>query len=403
MMNRLWDAFCRALTLIELLVVIAIVAILAALLLPALAAAREKARRTACMNNLSQVGKAYASYTGDYSGYVPCWAGWGETSPNDYFTAHSPDQPNNVPNDDGCDGIYRDPKTGEFVWSHFWKNSASSAFWWDSITAGGQTNALMWDGGWPGPNAQAKAGHLTAAPVGLGTLVVGGYMPDARALCCPSVGDSLPTDDATAIRGNITDYHGANGLKAFKALGGADGRSLTHGNYYDTGGYTGSSTDNVSFGLTSHYFHRNQPLYGQAAYGEKYELGFMRPRVTFSIGGPLFKTTRLLGGRAVAVDSFGRRLVNLAGDHYEDYGNALRMHRDGYNVLYGDSHAAWYGDPEQRIAWWQVNHTGTPYSFASLVYSGFKSVYWEADQKNAMGVWHVYDTAGHMDVGQDVW
>ena len=95
---------CRGFTLIELLVVIAIIAMLAALLLPALAKAKEQSRSARCSSNLRQFGIAAVLYADDEGGALP----WSEK----HWTA--PSNPNGAMN-------YTDPTAANFHTNAYWQ------------------------------------------------------------------------------------------------------------------------------------------------------------------------------------------------------------------------------------------------------------------------------------------
>src|SRR5579885_226774 len=86
----------RGFTLIELLVVIAIIAILAAILFPVFAAAKNAAKKTACLSNLRQIGMASQLYMQDY----------------DYVYPQTKGHTTNQPQIDDMDGSIEDPDVG---------------------------------------------------------------------------------------------------------------------------------------------------------------------------------------------------------------------------------------------------------------------------------------------------
>ena len=434
----------KGFTLIELLVVIAIIAILAALLLPALAAAREKARRASCVNQLNQMAKGLESYCGDYSQYLPCNATGGEgLFPEGEVMADAKMRGNVAsmepwlnggkvvdPKLDAADGTVYTSVMGsssdDSSYGTAWFHTISPPALYRNVFLGSkeQTGTLPGDG---------DDDDLRLAPVGLGYLLDGGYIGNGKVFFCPSATD-MPAKSVDWLR-KYDGYCVADDSGDLKKAGGYDKRSVKNGQWEwlcTLGVDWDDSTHNTNpnFGpmrvMLSHYYYRCVPTVATnkdlLVWGQDVRIHFTKPDRLVYIGEPIFKTQKQLGGRALISDCWGRSNwhdngTGLASDaDGKEPGEGNWVHGDGYNVLYGDWHAKWYGDPQKKLMWWQVHNPENGDIdegdvFASLAANqvsdceptdrGAEPTDEQVCSHGNIMVWHIFDTSVGIDVDVD--
>jgi len=427
-----------AFTLIELLVVVAIIAILAAMLLPALAAAREKARRSSCIVNLKQTGTALEAYYGDYQGYVPSSPHWFGAA-QDWCNPRASSPACTVPaNGAGYHGTgspaatidYYPNKDQSIAYTQRTPSGAVETiaihrrytYWHHSFRTIGEGSRRTDCA--PGITAVAAGfpmGRLNAGPLGLGLLLLGGYIQDAKVFYCPSASNMPPDSDT-----------GPSNVRNWADAGGYDGATLNYGNWVNSQ----QATDLLV--IQSAYNYRNIPIGGEYPWHRYLEqrgssvarLAGVSPGLIVNLGAPAFKTSRVLGGRAVVSDTFSKGVLKDAfgrgknsTDTQLNAGFAILGHRDGYNILCGDGSVRWYGDPQQKFIWSKESRgsfsyqlsAGAPGCIAFNLYqicNGLSgggvllgpfncSVNDIRVSQNATGIWHEMDTSAGIDAGVD--
>ena len=402
-----------AFTLIEMLIVIAIIAVLAALLLSALTSAREKSRRASCINNLSQLARALESYAMQQGQYYPSTHNYG-IDPNGI----SPDGTQSVGTYyemieglgtrpvNAC-GVFRDDYVSTGTYEVGRSFAAPSLF--RTIFFGDDINTS----------------GLHTAPQGLGFLMTSGYQADARLYLCPSA-DNMRADWSA---GQIDFGKGGayTRLAQISTLGGFDAKSMTQGawklTWYDHAGAQ-SSYNYRNVPITSGDTTDGNPVAGGPPHSliVDYTTGGagtsevlfdnVKPRLISNVGAPQFKTQKLLGARALVSDTFSKceNDITVAGmSDRNATGMGRYAHKVGYNVLYGDGHVKWLGDPEKNIMYWNAldtnpedNYIENSASVATISRiltrtDGSEAYAAEINGMEGFRLWHMFDVQGEVD------
>ena len=310
-------------TLIELLVVMVIIAILIGLLLPALARAKEEARKTQCRSNLRQIGLATLMYAGDNGGWTPEMGGvhGGRNSTMSVHFASSSVQ---------CD-VYGLLVSGE---------------------APSQANVTMGQ-----PQRWLCSRAEPSRPVGLGLLWACGYLTNkgAQILYCPSDNSGLAAKELRYNR--MRRYDGDEPFWTSKGIivrGDGDG----HGDW-ETPLYGPEAcwdgANNLSFGtcqvLTNYDIRLHKLFHVQIAYGPAHWATTLPTAIQLEQVGQcaiVADTVETFLGASL-IDAFGPVRVPAPERYYLAENYPVYNHMSAWNVLFADGSVKTFVDGSDNV------------------------------------------------------